>query len=90
MFGFRNFIGFSFVGNFGQFSLEFAARIVEEVTLNITNSAVANAADIPENINVKLIPKDQFIASTSAVVGSKIAQTTFFDVIVGVTPNLFI
>ena len=90
MFGFRNFTGFSFVGKIGKLGLEFTAGIVEEVTFNITGSAVANAAEIPENINLKLISKDQFITSTSAVVGSKIAQTKLFDVIAGATPNLFI
>lgn len=90
MFGFRNFTGFSFVGRVGKGVFEFSAGIVEEVTFNITGSAVANAAEIPENINLKLISKDQFITSTSAVVGSKIAQTKLFDVIAGATPNLFI
>ena len=90
MFGFQNFTGLSFVKKVGKFSLEFSAGIIEEITFNVTGSAAAHAAEIPQNMNVKFMSKDQFIASTSAVVGSKIAQTTFFDVIVGVTPNLFI
>ena len=90
MFGFRNFTGFSFVGKVSRVAFEFSAGVIEEITFNITSSAVANAAEIPENINLKLISKDQFITSTSAVVGSKIAQTKLFDVIAGATPNLFI
>ena len=93
MFGFRNFTGVSFVGKVGKFAFEFSAGIIEEVTLNITSSAAANAAEIPENINFEFISKDQFITSTSAVVGSKIAkiaQTKLFDVVAGATPNLFI
>ena len=90
MFGFRNFTGFSFVGKVGKVGLEFTAGIVEEVTMNITGSAAAHAAEIPPNINVKFISKDQFITSTSAVVSSKIVQTKLLDVIVGATPNLLI
>ena len=90
MFGFRNFTGFSFVGKIGKVGLEFTAGIIEEVTFNITGSVVAHAAEVPENINVKFISKDQFITSTSAVVSSKILQTKLVDVIVGATPNLLI
>ena len=90
MFGFRNFTGFSFVGKIGKYGLEFTAGIVEEVTFNVSGSAAAHAAEIPQNINIKFISKDQFIMSTSAVVSSKIAQTKLFDVIVGATPNLLI
>lgn len=90
MFGFRNFTGFSFVGRVGRVAFEFTAGVIEEVTFNITSSAVANAAEIPENINFKLISKDQFITSTSLVVGSKIAESKVFDLIASATPNLFI
>ena len=90
MFGFRNFTGFSFVGKIGKVGLEFTAGIVEEVAFNITGSAAAHAAEIPENINVKFISKDQFITSTSAVVSSKIAQTNLFDLVARATPNLII
>ena len=86
----RNFTGFSFVGKAGNLVFEFSAGIVEEVTFNITTGAIANAAEIPENINLKLISKDQFITATSAVVGSKIIQTKLFKVVAGATPNLFI
>jgi hypothetical protein len=64
--------------------------LLEEVTFNITSSAVANAAEIPENINFKLVSKDQFITSTPLVAGLKIAETKAFDLIAGPTPNLFI
>lgn len=90
MFGLRNFTGFAFMAKLGNGTIEFAAGIVEEVTFNITGSIAANAAEIPENINVKFISKDQFITSTSAVVGSKIAQTKLFDIIAGASPNLLI
>lgn len=90
MFGFKNFTGFSFVGKIGKYGFEFTAGMVEEVTLNITGSAAAHAAEIPQNINLKVISKDQLITGTSAVVSSKIVQTKLFDVIVGATPNLLI
>jgi hypothetical protein len=90
MFGFRHFTGFSFVAKVGTHAIEFTAGIVEEVTFNLTNSAVSHAAEIPQNINVNLISKDQLITSTSAVLSSKIVQTKLFDVIVGATPNLLI
>ena len=90
MFGFRNFTGVSFIGKIGRFGLEFTAGLVEEVTLNITSSAAANAAEIPENINLKLVSKDKFITSTSLVAGSKIGRTIVFDLIASATPNLFI
>ena len=90
MFGFINFTGFAFIGKVGKFSLKFTAGIVEEVTFNITASAAANAAEIPQDINVKFISKDQFIMSTSAVVGSKIAQTKLINVIACATTNLLI
>ena len=93
MFGFRNFTGVSFVGKVGKFGLEFSAGILEEVTLNMTSSAAAHAAEIPidiKDINVEFISKDKFITTTSAVVSSKIVQTKLIDVIVGATPNLLI
>ena len=90
MFGFRNFTGFSFVGRVGELGWEFTLGIVDEIAFNVTGSAAANAAEIPEKINFKLISKDQFVTSTSAVVGSKIAQTKLFDVIAGATPNLLV
>ena len=90
MFGFRNFTGISFVGKLGKFGLEFTAGILEEVTFNITGSAAAHAAEIPKNIDVKFISKDQFITTTSTVIGLKTVQTKLLDVIVGATPNLLI
>lgn len=92
MFGITNrtFIGFSFITKISKTGLEFAAGIVEEVTFNVTGAAAAHAAEIPPNMNVKLISKDQFITGTSAVVSSKIIQTKLLDVIVGATPNLLI
>ena len=86
----KNFTGFSFIAKIGKTSFEFAAGIVEEVTLNVTGAAAANVIEIPPNMNVKLISKDQFITGTSAVVSSKIIQTKLLDVIVGATPNLLI
>ena len=92
MFGITNktLSGFSFITKLGKFSFEFTAGIVEEVTFNVTGAAAANAAEIPSNMNVKLISKDQFITGTSAVVSSKVMQTKLLDVIVGATPNLLI
>ena len=90
MFGLRNYTGVSFVGKIGQQGIELSAGIVGEVAFNITGLAAAHAVEIPQNMNVKFISKDQFITSTSAVVSSKIAQTKLFDVIVGATPNLLI
>ena len=90
MFGFKNFTGFSFIGKVGKLDLEFTAGIVNEITFNITGSAAAHAAKIPQNINVKFISKDQFITCTSAVVSSKISQTKIIGVIAGTITNLLI
>ena len=90
MFRFRNFTRFSFVGKIRKVGLEFTAGIVEEVTFNVTGSAAPYAAEIPENMNVKFISKDQFINSTSAIVGSKIVQIKIFNILAGATPNLLI
>ena len=90
MFGFRNFTGITFIGKVGKLGLEFTAGVIEEITFNMTHSAAVNATEIPTDINIKLISKDQFISTTSAVVGSKILQTKLLDVIVGATPNLLI
>lgn len=87
MFGFKNFTGISFVGKVGQFGVEFAAEIVEEVTFNVT---AANAAEIPDNLNLNLISKDQIITTTSIAVSSKILENNIFGLIAGATPNLFI
>ena len=89
MFGFKNFTGFSFVGKIGRVGFEFTAGIGEEVTFNITNIAAANAAEIPENSNLKLVSnfsKDQFITSTSVAAASKITGS----MVAGATPNLFL
>ena len=81
-------MGFSFIGKLGKVCLEFSLGIAEEVIFNITGSTAANASEMSEDINFTLISKDKFITSTSAVVGSKIAQTKLFDVISGATINL--
>lgn len=90
MFGLRNFTGFTFVGKVGKFGLEFTAGMLEEVTFNVTGSAAAHAAEIPTDMNVKFISKNQFITSTFTLVGSKTVQTKLLDVIVSATPNLLI
>ena len=90
MFGSRNFTSFSFIGKIGIRGFEFTVGIIEEVSFNITQAAAAHAAEIPENMNVKFISKDQFITTTSAAVSSKIVQTKVFDLIAGATPNLII
>lgn len=89
MFGFRNFTGISFVGKVGKFSIEFAAGVIEEVSFNITASGVANAAEIPETLNINLLTKEQIITTTSAAVSSKIVRSNVFGLIAGATPNLF-
>lgn len=90
MFGFRNFTEISFVAKISKSGLKFTARMVDEISFNITGAAAANAAQILEDINVKFISKDQFITGTSTVVGSKIAPTKIVELIAGATPNLII
>lgn len=90
MFGFTNFTGLAFVGKVGTFGLEFTVGLVEEVTFNVTVIAAADAVEISENMNVKLISKDQFIVTAAAGIGSRIGQSKLFDLIVSATPNLFI
>ncbi len=70
--------------------VEFAAGIVEEITFNVTSSTVANAAEISENLNLNLSPKDQILATAVDAVGSKIIQSNVFGLIAGATPNLFL
>ena len=89
MFGLTN-KTFTFLGRIGTFTFEFTAGVLEEVTLNVTGSAAANAAELPQNIDVNFISKDQLITTTSAVVSSKIAQTKLIDVVAGATTNLLI
>jgi hypothetical protein len=55
MFGSRNFTAFSFVGKIEKLVVEFTVWVIEEITFNITASAVANAAEIPDNFNLNLI-----------------------------------
>jgi hypothetical protein len=89
MFG-RNFTGLAFITRIGNVTLEFAVGLFEEITLNITTSGVANAAEIPENFNFNLLSKDQIITTTSVAVSSKIVQSNVFNLIAGAIPNLFI
>jgi len=90
MFGIRNLTKLSFIAEVGRVTLEFSVGMLEEVTLNATSTGVANAAEIPQNMNVNVISKDQLITTTSALVSSKIAQTKLVDVIAGATTNLLI
>lgn len=89
MFGFRNFTGLAFMGKIVNITFEFAAGIVEEVTLNVTAANTANALEIQENFNLNLVTKDQIIISTALAVSSKILQINGFDLIAAPTPNLF-
>lgn len=88
MFAFKN-LTVSFVAKVGRFGIEFTTGVFDELALNVTGSA-ANAAELPKDINVKFISKNQFITGTTAVVSYKIVQTKIFDLIVGATPNLII
>lgn len=87
MFGIRN-TGLTFLAKVGNFSLEVACGMVEEITFNITDVAAANASELPENLNLKLISKDQFLTTTSAVVSSKILKINVVDLIYNATFNL--
>lgn len=60
---------------------------MEEVTFNVT---AAHAAEIPENSNLNLLPKDEIITSTSLAVSSKILQSNVVGLIAGARSNLFI
>jgi hypothetical protein len=90
MFGLKNFTGFTFVAKLGNSSWAFAAGMVEEVTFNITAAGAANAAEIPENFNLKLDAKEKLLATASAGVGSKIGTSNLLSLIAGATPNLLI
>lgn len=90
MFGLRNFTGRAFILKLGNVTFEFAAGVIEEISFNITGSSAANAAEIPENLNLNLLSKDQIITTTSLAVSSKIVQGNAFSLIAGATPNLFI
>ena len=87
MFGLRNFSGWTFIAKLGNYSIEFAAGVVEEITFNITAPTPVNAAEITENL---LPPKDQIIKATSLAVSSKIVEINVFRLIAGATPNMFI
>ena len=62
---------------------------IKEVTFNITSAGAANAAEIPENLNLNLPGKDQIIATASVGVASKIVESNGFGLIAGATPNVF-
>ena len=55
MFGFRNFIGFGIARKIGNFSLEFTAGLIEEVTFNVTSSVAANAAASSKVVTSNLV-----------------------------------
>jgi len=90
MFGVLNVTKISFVGKVGEIGLEFTLGLLEEVTFNFTAVANANAAEIPEATPYKFISEEEFIMSTSTIVGSKIAQTKLLELIAGATPNLIL
>lgn len=94
MFGFRNFTGAAFISKIGNFSIEFAFGVLEEVSLNITGSTAANAVDIPENFDLNLLGrdpiKDPMIKTACVAVSSKILTSNLINLIAGATPNLFI
>lgn len=87
MFGinYRNFTRFAFFGKIGKFTFEFSAGVVEEVTHNITAS-VANAAEIPQN--VEFISTNELATGASTLVASKMLKTHLVNVITAATPNL--
>ena len=89
MFGFKNFTGFTFIGKVGKVGAEFTWGIVEEITFNITSAGAANAAEIPENLNLNLPAKDKIIATATTAIVSKNVQDNLVGLIAGATPNLF-
>ena len=94
MFAIKNFTGIAFFTRIGRHSVEFAAGMVEEITLNVTVAGAANAAELPENFNLNVLsklPKDQIITSTSVAISSTILQkSNLVGLIAGATPNLLI
>ena len=46
MFALRNFYGWSFISKVGNYSIEFAAGVVEEITFNITSPTSRNAVEL--------------------------------------------
>jgi hypothetical protein len=92
VFGLKNFTGCAFMTKMGNCSFDFVIGIVEEVTLNVTAAGAANAAEIPENFNLNLVPKDQnqILHSASLAISSKTLQSNVVGLIAGATPNLFI
>ena len=77
MFGFRNFTGRAFIGKVVNVIFQFFLGVVEEIIFNITQASATNAAEIPENFNLKLLLQDEIVTSTSLVVSSKLLQTNF-------------
>ena len=71
-FFFKNITKRAVIAKIRNSSFEFVLRVVEEVTLNVTAPDVANATEIPTNITLNLLPKDQIITSTYLAVSSKI------------------
>ena len=90
MFGFRNLTGITFLTRVGQGTVEFTWGIVEEVTFNITSAGAANAAEIPENLNLNLPAKDKIILTATTAIVSKNVQGNLVGLILGATPNLLI
>lgn len=89
MFGFRNFTGVAFISKIGNFSIDFALGVIDEVSFNITSAGAANAAEIPENFNLNLVSKEKVITSTSLAITSNVLQSNVVGLIAGATPNLF-
>jgi len=95
MFGFKNFSGFAFITKVGNFTIEFAVGVVEEVTINITDLttstiATTNSSSIPQTSNLNFLSKDRIITTTALIVSSKVVRKNAFSLIAGATSNLFI
>jgi hypothetical protein len=86
----RNFTGYTFITKLGKFSIQFAAGVFEEITLNVTVVGSANGVEVPENLNFDLLSKDKIITISSMAITSRTVQSGLFNLIADATVNLLI
>ena len=79
---------FTFVCKIMNYSVKFAAGVIEEVTLNLTMSQASEAIEIPENLYITLLSKHLIVTSECLIVMSKSVTNKLFNAGIGATPKL--
>lgn len=93
-FGMKNFTGLAFVGRIGNFTVDFAAELFEEVSYIITDVGAVNLINVTEEIGddvttpFELSTANKVVATVTSLLASESVRNSLIRTITAATLNL--